>query len=761
MALIGSCLVQDSLNSQDHKQQNKIMVVDQNGNNYTFPWAGGLNSCQFGSTDLDLDGIKDLIIFDRIGDRLLTFLNDGVSGNPGYTLDLQYAGAFPELRDWMILVDYDMDGREDIFTYSPGFASLKVYRNVSEDHLEFRLIVYPYLTSFQGGGYVNILVTYADYPGIVDLDGDGDLDILTFWGLGSFVEFHRNMSVEKYGHSDSLDYVKVSFCWGYFAESEESNVITLDTCIGWECGGRSKNLSERAAEGERHTGSTFLMLDLNNDQVLDLALGDVDYPTLIELINGGTQDSAYMISQSPVFPANTKTVRLFSMPLAVYQDVDNDGISDLLVSPFDPNPFVTENLKSIWWYRNEGSQNQPAFKFQTSGFIQDQMIDLGSGAAPVLWDYDGDGLMDLIVGNYGYYDSSWYDEWMTLYSAYTGKIAVFKNTGTSGEPEFEFIERDLAATSELALRGIHPAFGDLDGDGDDDMLTGNQEGTIHYYENTAGHGNPADFILKQLNYLSIDVGFYSTPQLIDLDRDGLIDLVIGERGGNLSYYQNQGTSGAPDLRFVTDSLGKVNVTDPSVSLDGFSVPCFFEETSAQYGLIVGSEQGKIFYFTGIDGNLNGSFTESDSLFLHIDNVPVDPDRGYRTAAAVMDMNQDGRLDLIAGNFSGGLEYFNGSIVPPVNQSIGEGNRQETISLYPLPVREKLHIDLTSFRTGKNIQIEFYNILGEKVLTHQTTGGIIALINMSGLKNGLYVYRILILENNKQPYKIQSGKIIRI
>jgi hypothetical protein len=40
------------------------------------------------------------------------------------------------------------------------------------------------------------LVTNVDYPAIFDIDNDGDLDILTFWGLGSFMELHQNMSVE-------------------------------------------------------------------------------------------------------------------------------------------------------------------------------------------------------------------------------------------------------------------------------------------------------------------------------------------------------------------------------------------------------------------------------------------------------------------------------------------------------------------------------------------------------------------------------------
>ena len=217
---------------KDSKSGHTIPVKKNTGYFYSYAWAGGMNSCQFGTVDLNMDGKKDLVVFDRVGNRIMPFVNHGTDGAIDYGYAPEYASRFPDINDWMILVDYDKDGKEDLFTYSPGYAGMKVFRNVSGTTFQFQLIISPYLTSFQGGGYTNILVTYADYPAISDLDGDGDLDILTFWGLGAFVEMHKNLSFEKYGTYDSLDYEKVSYCWGYFAESEESNVLTLDTCIG-------------------------------------------------------------------------------------------------------------------------------------------------------------------------------------------------------------------------------------------------------------------------------------------------------------------------------------------------------------------------------------------------------------------------------------------------------------------------------------------------------------------------------------------------
>jgi len=233
-------------------------VYSENRQLFSSPWAGGLNSCQFGKLDINRDGVKDLIVFDRTGDRILPFLTVQSGNTYDYEYAPGYAEKFPLLSHWAIFTDYNGDGKEDIFTYSPGYAGLKVFRNVSVSELEFSLEVFPFLTSFQGGGYVNILVTYADYPAIFDLDGDGDLDILTFWGLGSFVEKHRNMSMEKYGNADSLDFMKTDFCWGYFAESEESNQLTLDTCLRCGSGEAGKHGSGEEGNCELRTANCEL-----------------------------------------------------------------------------------------------------------------------------------------------------------------------------------------------------------------------------------------------------------------------------------------------------------------------------------------------------------------------------------------------------------------------------------------------------------------------------------------------------------------------
>ena len=661
-------------------------ILPTNDSLLTSPWAGGMNSMQFGEVDINRDGIKDLVAFDRQGNRIMPFINGGNAEEIDYRFDASYINNFPELYDWAIFADYNNDGKADIFTYSPGWAGMMVYKNISGETLKFERVVYPYLTSLNSGGEVNILVTYADYPGISDLDNDGDLDILTFWGLGSFVEMHKNLSMETYGNPDSLLFEKTGECWGNFAESDESNELFLDTCIPAPFA-ENYVIDNRQ---ERHTGSTFLMLDLDADNDKDLLLGDVDYPGLFALVNGGTPEQALITSYDTAYPDAQQKIKIFSMPAAAYIDVNNDGKKDLIVSPFDPAPAISKNYSSVMLYLNRGENNHPDFTLTSESFLQDQMIDVGSGSVPVFFDWDNDGFTDLFIGSYGYYKGSWYDQYFTLHSQYRGTVFYLKNTGTWGYPAFTPVDMDFGKFLEENdnLTGVAPAFGDLNGDGNNEMLVGNSDGTLMLVEFSGGN------VFKTKNYASIDVGKFSTPQLFDLDKDGLLDLVVGEQDGNLNYYHNNGTTTNPDFVFVTDSLGKVNVTDYTLSYYGYSCPAFYRGHDGKTVLVVGSEQGKLFYFVNIDGNLTGTFTESNQLgsLLGIENF--NSDRGMRSTATLSDVCVDNSPELIAGNYSGGVEFFGGDAdvlasVDKIKPAFG------TLTIFPNPAQDKVFLIVPS------------------------------------------------------------------
>ena len=116
----------------------------------------------------------------------------------------------------------------------------------------------------------------------------------------------------------------------------------------------------------------------------------------------------------------------------------------------------------------------------------------------------------------------------------------------------------------LSLTGLDPSFGDIDSDGDQDLFLGNTDGTIIWYTNTAGAGNTPVYTITQPELLAntgspIDVGQFSSPQMVDVNRDGKLDLIIGERTGTINYYENTGTPFAPQFTLATTQFGGLNV----------------------------------------------------------------------------------------------------------------------------------------------------------------------------------------------------------
>ena len=602
-------------------------------------WVGGLNACQFGRMDLDGDGKKDLLVFDRHGDRLLCYLNRGTAGEIHYEFTSDYDEAFPRLTEWAVFADYDGDGKEDIFTYSKGWAGIKVYRNVSElGQPSFELTASPYLTSWQGGGEVNILATEADYPAIMDLDGDGDLDLLTFGVMGVFLEKHLNLSVERYGTRDSLIFERTDLCWGRVAESEESNVMYLDTCLF----GYGLRMEE---DGLRHRGATVSVRDLTGDGLLDLLLADVDYPGLTLLTNGGDTENALMISQTEQFPQSTP-VNLPSMPVPFFTDINNDGFDDLLVSPFDPNPMASVGKESVWLYLNHGTNEHPDYQLYTKSFLQEEMLDFGIGTFPAVVDWDGDGLKDIMVGTIDGTGLNW-----------------LHNVGTPTAPSYQIVDLPFNFSGHT---GLVPTFYDLDNDGQQELLVGTAEGRLMLYDHEG--------TLLDGDYLHYDKA-WSAPCFYDVDQDGEVDLVVGNVTGKLSFLNN-------------DEWGGVDVRDYATSYYGYSVPIVFQQGDETL-LAVGSESGKVFLFDGVSAEEDVLFREAPERWAEICEA-FPQDFGMRSAAAIADLNNDGNLDLLVGNFAGGLQLFNAEITV-TNLGISEYQDDFKVEIFPNPVSSQIHI----------------------------------------------------------------------
>ncbi len=703
------------------------IVITENADTLLYPFAGGFNNPQFSDIDLNGDGLKDIFVFDRSTSRTFTFINKGIPNQSSYYYDPSYRSAFPKMQEWALLEDYNCDGKEDLFTYDN--FSFKVYRN---DYSSSTGLKFTFLKSFPDSF---IYIGPTDIPSFIDVDNDGDLDLLTFESAGFVMYYFQNTSIDNYGTCDSLNFVLNNHCWGNFSESFGSCAVTLaSTCKG---GKQHKK--------EKHAGSTTLALDLDGDGDKEVIIGDLTCTNTYMLTNGGSPAVADMIAYDSLYPI-MDPVNILYFPAAFSLDINNDGLNDLIAAPNAIN--FSENFNSATYYENIGTSSVANFDIRTNRFLQGEMLEIGEGANPTFFDYNGDSLLDIVIGNYGYFSAT--------SATYPSGLALYENIGTTQNPSFKLITRDYLGLQALNLNGIYPTFGDIDSDGDKDLIIGDFNGNIHLYTNTAGAGNIASFVLTQPFYKGIDVGQFATPQLIDVNLDGKIDLLIGERSGNINYFENTGTSTLANFNSTptNDFFGGIDILVPCCT--GYSSPFLTRlDSSGKYSLLVGTENGTIYQYDSIEGNLNGSFNLIDTTFQNIFE-------GIRSSISGGDLNNNGKIDLVVGNYGGGLRIYKnlGATPPQIIPKID--TLSFSINIFPNPTSNNLTIHINGLLATEGIQIQIYNVIGQQIYSAKFN----AIFNnwnlpisLAQFTNGVYVVKIVALSSRKLSSKNSIKKFI--
>ena len=736
IVIIILCLCASIAHAQTGFTRNNSIPVYDNGQ-LLLPWAGGLNFPLFSKIDLNGDNIPDLFAFDRSNNRVLTFINNGTSGTNCWEYAPQYADMFPAIKGWAFLYDYNCDNKPDLFCENAWNNGISQYRNDSQTgNIIFTLVDTSVKYTNVGPTPVNILASGNLVPDFNDIDGDGDMDIVgqQFQCVGGFAYF-KNMSMEHYGVCDSLDdYVLAQNVFGEFAlrTGGFKNVIVGSwnvTCFLFSPINGNYFPYEVARRDDTYANIKTIDIDGDGDQ--DMLIGDSQTDNSLLVINGGSNTHAQMTSQDTLFPSYNVPVRIHSFATHAYIDGDNDGKRDLLVSPGE-----YENKNGVFFYHNDGTDSVPQFNFIKKNYLQDQMIDVGESATPVLFDSDGDGLPDIVIGNRNRTVTD---------STYVTTLSLYRNTGTISSPAFTFVTNDFAGLQSYLLTGqIFPSFGDMDNDGDMDMILGNDDGRLIYFMNTAGPGVTPVFSAPSYYFMNIDVGQASTPQLIDLNRDGLLDLVIGGKNGLIKYFQNSGTQSVPffSTPATNDTLGGVIVQSFN-SPDGYSVPFVFSQGN-DYRMLVSNMSGDINLYGNIDGNLNGSFALLDTVLKTIGGSRY----GYNLSVSGGDLNGDSLLDMAIGMYGGGMQiYYQNNPSNSVNELIKDNL---LFSVLPNPASQQLVIKSNYNIDGALCTVQ--DMLGRKIFSQYLRSGL-AVIDVSLIPAGVYMVRVSVGAG------VQSQKVI--
>lgn len=653
-------------------------------------FLGGLNNPQFSEADLNNDGLNDLFIFDRAGNVSSCLINKATQVNTtNYELDLQFLVNFPPLQSWVLLRDYNCDNIPDIFTYyNNGCRVFKGYYN-ADNRLSFSLISNE--LTFNGNN--GIVIAMFDIPAIADVNFDGDLDILTFNTSGGFIEYYENTSMENTLTCNELTYTLSTSCWGQVYEPGITNVLQLDTiCLA----GFGKNTTFNSTTNGLHVGSSLCDLDFDADKDLELVIGDISFSNLVQTTNGGSSAFSYITEQDINFPSYNIPASVENFPAAFKVDANNDHLPDILVSPNrEESATAQQNYNCVWYYKNIGTANNYKFELQSDTFLVSLGFDVNRESKPVFFDYNNDNLIDIVVGNYGYFESA---------NSYHPALALLKNVGTQNQPAFELVSKNFMNIENQLTTGVlayKPTFGDLDNDGDKDMIIGASDGFIHYFTNNPIN-NEANFILTEERYKNLDAGQNSTPQLIDVNKDGLLDLIIGKHTGIIQYWQNTGTLTNAEFTQINAFWGEIDVKQPG-EVTGNAYPNLVDY-NGKWLLLVGAENGKLHLYNNIEAHLStGKF---DSLSTNLISTPI----GSRLAPAIYDINNDGLFELVCGNTRGGLVWYQhlfnvGENVPNTNQSNIKKHLRSNL------VANTLYFDnLSNFLI--NPTIEIYDLCGQ-------------------------------------------------
>ena len=708
------------------------------------PWAGGLNTPQFYSMNLNNDLHPDLFVFDRDGSEPRVFINSTKQEKDIFKHAPQFEPYFPRMWDYAQLYDFDKDGREEIFTSDNG--DYRVFKNNyvgnSPDSLSFELmkwraphdsnqyvdyITYKLFTSSTEYFYSNVYNEKTDISALVDVDYDGDMDIIAYaFGLNS-VAWYENKSMDLFGTADSLEFRYSTSCWGGFMEDNIDFRLFLGSCKG----GKSRS-------GSRHTGSSLLVQDLDCNGRADVIIGDISFNNLIAAYNSGTKKLAKMTSQDTTFPMKDVPVDLQMFPASYYLDVDNDWVKDLIVAPNSPVEFKNEN--QVYEYNNIGTSVCTDFKLSKKDFLVGSMIDLGSDAHPVYFDVDGDSLLDIVCGSFGKFET-------TPKLKHKSNVSYYKNIGSEKDPAFQLIDEDFISIPGGSDTGLCPAFGDLDGDNDLDLVLGNHSGRLYYYENKAA--TPQDsavFVLTTATFDSVNFGLGCRPFLYDVNHDGLLDLLVGSDAHGIKFFPNSGTRSKAIFGHdnVVLNFGQIEHYDDHgrgyntvymAKLDSSGK----EEGGGKDHLFVGRSDGYISLYTNIDPTGIKKFTDLGESFLYARNVSISGG----------DITGDGKIDLIYGQKTGGLSVLlkdGGNIIiqPPPDTADTTIGMAESISdqtlVYPNPTTGIIQIQSKNMNSELTSKIMVFNQLGVMLVEVVPKNGN-QRIDLSEQPDGMYIISI--------------------
>jgi hypothetical protein len=534
-------------------------------------FAGGMEFSKPAFVDVDSDGDLDIFVGDASG-FIRFFRNQGTAQNPHWHFVSDFSDSALGTRNCPGFADVDDDGDQDLFVGNQD-GKIIYFRNDGTPYTP----AFVKVTDF----YDSIDIGSEAAPFFMDIDADSDLDLFIGKTDGR-LNFYSNVGTKQTpawslvsDYHDSIDVGANSV--PIFVEIDADD--DYDLFIGEDAGNINffRNIGNDTLPQWELVSADYNSIDVNKRSAPSFADidGDSDFDLFIGQGQGKT--SFYRNDGSPFLPSWTPITHDYifldfgSHTSPALVDIDADGDNDL---------FVGESEGNLNFLRTENQVQIPQFTLITENYFAIEAEDYSS---PAFADIDADGDLDLFVGRKD------------------GKVELYRNIGNPQSALWN-LEQDQLVLIDVGGYAT-PALADIDGDTDLDLFVGQIYGKIYFYKNDGTPQIPS-WILTTEQFESIDVGWYSSPAFGDLDLDGDFDLLIGNDEGEILFYRNEDSSKDYSFVFCSDGYDSIDVGERSAPvLSDF-------DSDGDQDLFVGDSKGGLHYYKNLTLNsIRGKVTD--------------------------------------------------------------------------------------------------------------------------------------------------------